>query len=362
MRLLLYTNQLCDGGAERVMSILANEFCKKGHYVVLVTDYKSERDYRIEEGVNLIVIDGEYEKRIRNDIVRTIKRISTIRKICKEQRIDLLLSFLTNVNFRALIATVGLKTKNIISIRVDPRKEYSSKKTRHIANMLYKRVDGYVFQTEDARNHFIWDTKGKSVIIANPISEQFQKSKYVAKENNVIVSAGRLVNQKNFSLLIEAFSLINDKYPGLMLYIYGQGEQLRNLERKRNELDLKKRVVFAGNVDNLAEVYAKAKIYVQSSDYEGMPNALMEAMAMGLPCISTDCDGGGAAYLIRDGVNGFIVPKEDSVALAKKMDDLIGNDVLRRRIGKNARARCQEFSKEKISSHWEEFFCEILNK
>lgn len=362
MNLLLYTNQLCDGGAERVMSVLANELSELGHKVTLVTDYKSPRDYFLSDNVDLVVNDGLYENKNQNFIQRTFHRIYTVRQLCQKKEIDIVLSFLVNVNFRSLLATVGLKTKNIISVRVDPNIEYSKLKTRILASALYWRAKGIVFQTEEALRNFPWKTEEISAVIPNPLSDEFFGGVHNEVEPYTIVSAGRLTEQKNFPMLIKAFANLSSKYPQAKLKIYGQGHLKDKLTNLIDSLNINDKVDLPGNVSNLPEIYRDVTMFILCSDYEGMPNALMEAMAAGVPCIATDCDGGGARFLINDGINGFLIPKNNIDVLIEKMDLLLENKELRESISMNGASRSLEFRKENIVMKWEKFFYDVLTK
>jgi glycosyltransferase involved in cell wall biosynthesis len=181
----------------------------------------------------------------------------------------------------------------------------------------------------------------------------------VGEREKVIIGAGRLNSQKNFPLLISSFAQIAKDFPGYKLRIYGKGALLESLQSLAKEKGVGDRVEFPGYVPNMPEVLEKASMFVLSSDFEGMPNALMEAMASGLPCISTDCGGGGARFLIEDGENGLLVPQKDEVAMAEAMRKILSDDAFANKIAENARKLQENLAPEKIYGEWEKF---ILKK
>jgi glycosyltransferase involved in cell wall biosynthesis len=181
---------------------------------------------------------------------------------------------------------------------------------------LYKKADGFVFQTEDAAKYFEGIIKCDSKIIPNPINPKFIKEPYKGEREKNIVTVGRLESQKNQKMLIEAFGKIESKYPEYSLLIYGDGSKKEELQDLIKEKGLENKVILKGKIDDVENVIDKAKMFVLSSDYEGMPNALMEAMALGLPCISTDCPCGGPRYLMENGKSGLLVPVGNSDAMA----------------------------------------------
>ena len=199
----------------------------------------------------------------------------------------------------------------------------------------------------------------KSYIIPNAINEQFIRPVYSGSKDHIIIGAGRLTKQKNFELLLEAFSRISSEFPNYNLYIYGDGPNKGKLLELSNKLGVSEKVHLPGRTDKLSDEMEKASIFVLSSDYEGMPNVLIEAMALGLPCVSTNCDGGGAQFLIENGVNGLLVPKNDVDALSCAVLNLLRNESLKTDIGNNARKIIDRLSPSKVYSLWENVIKEV---
>lgn len=295
-KLLFYINALHHGGAERVIAYLANSLSKNEYNCVMVTSIKEPWEYPLDVNVKRTTLfdSGMPHNFIRRNILATLR----LRKIIESEKPDMVISFMAEPNFRAIIANIGIKSKNLISIRNDPNREYPNLLFRFTAKILYPLADGIVFQTQEAMNYFSQAVQKKSRIILNPVDEVFFNTP-LKKERKGIVTTGRLVKQKNHALLIKAYSSIADKVED-DLYIYGEGELQKELEKLINDLGVKNRVHLLGAVRNVPEVLSNAKLFVLSSDYEGMPNSLMEAMAMGLPCISTDCPCGGPRELLSE--------------------------------------------------------------
>jgi len=294
MKVVFYIGWLARGGAERVISTLANMLNKLGYSCIVVTSYKAENEYLLDDGVKRIVlVDGNKRCFLKDNV----KQVFYLRRILKKETPNTIVSFMGEPNFRMLIASMGLPCRKIISVRNDPSKEYSSKLYRFLARFLFPMADHIVFQTEDAQKWFPRNIQEKSSIIFNPIDDSFFSLVYNGERKN-IVTVGRLTFQKNHSLLIKAFSKIaNDIDDNLI--IFGEGPLRNDLEKLTYDLNLQHRVFFAGLVSNVAEKIRTAKLFVLSSNYEGLPNALMEAMVMNIPCISTNCPCGGPKMLLE---------------------------------------------------------------
>lgn len=310
-KIMFYINAIHHGGAERVMVNLASEFVKNGNECVLVTSFTDSWEYSFDSRVKRISL---FEKPLRNFIVRNIRLIANLRKVIKEENPDTILSFMAEPNFRSIIACCGLNVKRIISVRNDPNREYPNFLFRFFAKALFRFADHVVFQTEDAQRWFPKSIQQKSSVILNPVADEFFSTHFEGERHD-IVTTGRLVSQKNHKLLIKAFAQIANMIED-NLYIYGEGELRQELETLISDLGLKNRVFLPGAVKNVADTIKSAKLFVLSSDYEGAPNSLMEAMALGIPCISTSCPCGGPRMLLND---DFLVDVNDDVQLGDKL-------------------------------------------
>lgn len=346
MRIMFYINSIHHGGAERVMTNLANQFAEAENEVVLVTSFKSEWEYPLVSAVKRISMFDGY---IKGALKRNYLLVKNLRKIMKVEKPDVIVSFMAEPNFRTVIASRGLKSKVILSVRNDPNKEYGNFLFRFLAKTLFRRADGIVFQTEDAKSWFPKKIQSKSRIIFNQVDKKFfDASADIDKKD--IITLGRLVNQKRHDLLIRAFKRISDKIDGNLI-IYGDGKLKVELENLIDELELNDRVVLAGTTDNVVSVLTNAREFVLSSDYEGLPNALMEAMAVGLPCISTDCPCGGPKSLF-DGDGGVLVPIKDEISLSEAILSVYSDKNLREKLSADTKNKASRFSSEAVFSDW----------
>ena len=352
MRITFFISALSGGGAERVTCNLANYMAEQGHQVEILTMAEREPADSLKDTVKHVPLLTN--KEYKNKIINNVKRVLRLRKYMKSQKVDAYVVMLPKttrlmLNFRELT-----NSKIIVSERVDPK--LYDKKTQNALRKLSSRADGYVFQTDEIASWYAPYLKGvESRVIPNAINPAFIRKEFAGEREKKIVAVGRLAEQKNFPLLIKAFSKISDKFLDYKLVFYGKGELQRQLEQQAEELGVKERVEFYGFCSNLAEQLEKASMFVLSSNYEGMPNALMEAMAVGVPCVSTDCGGGGAKFLIKDGENGLLVPQRDEEKMACAMEKILSNDAFANKLSKNARKLQEEFAPEKIYGEWEKF-------
>ncbi len=346
MKIVFYINVLSHGGAERVISNIANMMSVKRHECIMVTSYSIENEYTLEKKVRRVVLSN-YE--ITNFFNRNIKLTYRLRQLLKKEAPDLLVSFMAEPNYRACIASLGLNVKTVLSVRNDPNIEYRGRFHAFFSKLLFRFADGIVFQTIDAMNWFPKSIRDKGVIIYNSVNESFF-SKSLPIDNSGIVATGRLCAQKNHKLLIQAFSKIQDKVKD-DLTIYGSGDPTE-LKVYAKKIGILHRVHFPGSVSDMANVLCKYKLYVLSSDYEGMPNALMEAMSIGLPCISTDCPCGGPRILFSKKMAQYLVPVGDVDSLASRILNLLQNDAERTLISSEAKKQSRLYHPSIINEKW----------
>src|SRR5699024_245151 len=219
--------------------------------------------------------------------------------------------------------------------------------------IFFRFIDGFVFQTEGAKSYFSKTIQNKGIVINNPVFIKYNDFNLPDKRRKVIVNVGRLHTQKNQTLLINAFKNISNYFPEYKLEIYGEGPLEYKLENQIKALDLTDKVTLKGTTNDLFAEIVDASLFVLSSDYEGMPNALMEAMALGLPCISTNCRPGGASELINDGKNGKITPIGSTEHLSHAMIDVLKHPLDAEKMGKKAKEICNTHSKENTFVFWD---------
>lgn len=355
MKILFYINAIHHGGAERVICNLATQFSEHGEECILATSFRDGWEYSIGEKVKRITL---FESQLNCGFLRrNISLVRKLKKILKSEKPDVVLSFMAEPNFRTLIAARGLKVKTIVSVRNDPNREYPNFIFRFLAKHLYKKADGVVFQTEDAKKWFPKSIQKKSKIIFNQVDEVFYNTIYNGERHD-IVTTGRLTAQKNHKMLIRAFAAIADKISDNLI-IYGEGELREELEAIIAELHMEKRVFLPGSVKNVADTIKSAKLFVLSSDYEGMPNSLMEAMALGIPCISTDCPCGGPRMLFGDELKDWLVPTGNQDILGEKMLSALTTSLFH---FEKIKHRGSFFEPKQIMHSWEEYLDAVVRE
>lgn len=356
MKILFYIGNLRKGGAERVVATLSNKLVEKNE-VIIITTTDEKVEYSLDKSIKLFSLknfDGN-----KNPLVKNIIYLKRLKDYIKEIDPDIILGFLPEPSYRLLILKPFIKSPVIISDRNDPKIEYASLKSRTIMKFLYKRADGFVFQTDGARDYFCKKIQDKSIVIANPVDDRFLKTKYVGYKSTEFINVGRLNEQKNQILLIESFKDVIKKYPNYKLLIYGEGSLKNELSMYIKDNKLNNNVKLCGNVDDIENILKDKKGFILSSKYEGMPNALMEAMAVGVPCISTDCPCGGPRELIKNNINGLLVKSNDKNELVSAMYKIIENDKMCKKIAMSAKKNMNNYSCDKIVSKWFEFMKEV---
>ena len=318
MKILFYINVLSGGGAERVVANLAS-FLSESNDVTIINSFKTDNEYDVRTEVERVYIDkNDYSSRLK----KNVNRIRFLRLWIKKNQPDVCISLMAEPNLRLSIATIGIKTKTIISVRNDPAREYSGKFSRYLARFFFQRVDGCVFQTEDAKLFFSQKLQNKSRIVLNPVNPLFFDNERKPIEGNIVM-IGRLTHQKNYPMSLEAFSILKERQINAKLHIYGDGTEKESLVELIQERHLDNDVFLHGFSEDIPHILRTADLFLLSSDYEGMPNALMEALACGVPSIATNCPCGGPKALIQDKINGILVGTNDALALAEAIETLL---------------------------------------
>lgn len=358
MKLTFFIGGLYGGGAERVVCNLANYLTAHNHNVEVITMSECKKTYSLNEAVPVVPLLRDNERK--NIVIDNALRFTRLRRYMKSRTDrDAYVVMLPITTIMMLMLRGATKAKLIASERVDPN--CYPKVQKFLLKNLAKRADAYVFQTEEIRKWY-----GKSVadvkanVISNAINEEFIRPAYDGERKKNIVAVGRLSPQKNFRMLINAFAAVEKDYPEYTLTICGKGPEQHNLEALAKELNVADKVIMPGQVANIGEAIQDSTMFVLSSDFEGMPNALMEAMALGLPCISTDCGGGGARALIQDGENGVLIPIGDGDALIKAMHKVLEDNEFANKISKNAVKIQEKLAPEAIYGKWEKVITDCI--
>lgn len=346
MKLIFCIDSLNKGGAERVLSNIVNDFCKD-HNITIITTSSTKSSYQIDRRIKIYSLDEEKKHLLKNFV-----RVKNLYKYIKEIKPDAIITFMPPQSFRVLTIKKLLKTKVIVSVRNDPKKEYSSFKNKIAMKLLYNKADGFVFQTKEAQEYFSKKIQKKSVIIPNPVNDLFLVDTYNGNRKKEIVAVGRLEKQKNYFYLLNTFKELLNIRNDYILKIYGEGSLRNEIEEFIRKNKLEKFIKLMGNKDDIKSEIYKSSVFVLPSLYEGMPNSLMEAMALGLPCISTDCPCGGPKFLIKDGYNGLLVKINDQKELLDAICKYIDDEQFAMKCGCNANKYMKKFSSNNINSLW----------
>lgn len=379
--LIFVTLSLTKGGAERVISNMCNDFFVDKSRITIISLMKAEPEYLLDERIRLITIDECEQDYKKSMPVRFFSRRGklkrVLREICNtEGKPDCVISFLPEPNMLMCSLKKSISVPLIISVRNDPKIEYASKLKYTLMRLLYPKSDGYVFQTEQAKAYFSFSEHivKSSVVISNPLAKEFVgaadelkasvNATDVASGRKVyrVMAAGRLEKQKNYPLMLEAFWQFHKKHPDSTLTIYGEGTKRTELEEWIQGKGLEESILLPGVSDCIRERLAEADLFLMTSEYEGMPNALMEAMAMGLPVIATDCPCGGPAYLIEHGRNGFLVPLAEDAAehFAEVMIRLYEDRLLAAMVAEQAMDIAKTEAPDVIYQRWEAYINAVI--
>ncbi|MDR1472215.1 MAG: glycosyltransferase [Synergistaceae bacterium] len=363
MKLLFYITRNNNGGAERVMTNLANEMARRGHSVAFVVAFTTESDYALERGVRLYDMKINHRGSTPQKLICAFKRTVALRRVIKREEPDAVITFLPYSVVTAALATRFLKTTLIGSVRCDPSISFNKNAvTRFGARFIYSLADGCVFQTKQALEWFPKKMRDRSKVIGNLIDRRFFHTS-LTPERSGIIGVGRLSKEKRWDVAIKAFSMVADRYDGSFT-IYGRDENgnLDGLRRLARELNLADRVVFAGSVFNIERKLRESRLFVLSSESEGMPNALLEALAVGLPCVTTAFAGGECEF-VDNNANGLVVPVGDASVLAEAMIEVLSDDELAERLGRNAKSSSAlRYDPDAVCEKWESFIKSVVHK
>lgn len=369
MRITLVSNSLSCGGAERVLVLLTTAFLKKGHQVNVVTLSKVESDfYKLPDRVNRLALNiVKNSPSPLHALWNNIDRLFVLRSaICSTQP-DIVISFLDRVNILTLIALLKTKYPVIATEHCDPSMNYCTSPWKQLRRLSYPHAAKVVSVSKGISQHFEqWLPKTKTAAIYNPFlfptqAQSITTLPSVDPNKKLIISMGRLTYQKGYDLLLSAFQKVAHRYLDWQLVILGEGELRFELEKLREDLGLSEQVFLPGNISDPFPLLKQAKLFVMASRAEGFPMAHGEAMACGLPVICTDCPS-GPREIIRDGVDGILVPNKDVSALATAMERLMSDEGERQRLATCAPEVIERFSMEKIMARWETLFAEVLTE
>ncbi len=347
MHISFFIGDMVSGGAERVIQLLANDFVQSGwkvDIVMLLSGNVNYEQFPLSKEISIIDLSGSEASYHKN----AFRWLTSIRKYVKQTKPDCIVSFIGRINALVLTSTLGLKLPILVSERNDPRHDGRSKAMLKYCNLIYKKASSIVFQTQYEQHCFDRRLYKKSYVIPNPVSVSSVCD--VSENPKEISTAGRLVPQKNHAMLIEAINLVKQEQPDVQCEIYGEGELRGDLEQKVKSLKLEQNVHLPGNKTDIHRWIAKSSIFVMSSEFEGQSNALIEAMMLGKACITTDYP--GADEVITDGIDGIIVPRDDSWKLSQAIIQLLMDQERRDKMAKNAKESAYKYRSEHVVESW----------
>ena len=352
MNITFVTPGMNYGGAERVISILSNQWVSMGHNVnLLIIGDNPECVYHLNEKINVKCIGGLKGKPI-------IAHLNLIKEIKKEILLfntDIAVSFMNDTCAYVALALRGTRIPLFYSERNDPTRVNQRKIDKIYRRIVEKYSNGIVFQTEGAKSYYKKSVQDKSTVILNPFNAENLPNYNFENREKEIVSVGRLQPQKNQKLLIDAFALIAKDFPDYKLKIYGDGQLKEELQNQIDEYGLTEQIILMGAHKDIFDKISTASLFVLSSDFEGLPNTLIEAMCIGIPSVSTDCSPGGARELITDEENGFVVPCNDADKLANAMKKVLTDNELARKFSSAGKKIAERMECGKIAERWIEF-------
>lgn len=353
MRLTLVIYSLNAGGAERVLSDLANHWAAFGHDVSMVTLVAPDTEpfYPLSEKIQLIQLDNYYSgTSILKRIWHVGNRMLALRGAIKNIDPDVVISFIDLTNMTTLIVTRGLGKPVVVSERTHPFYYHIPVFYQKLRLLFYPTAAHVVVQTQGAADYF---TALKNVtVIPNGIPRLTlvrSISDDILPKN--IISVGRLCASKSFDILIRAFSRLLKTHPHLTLTIYGEGSERQNLESLITSLNLTNQVHLPGTTHDIGRALAAGDLFIFPSQFEGFPNALCEAMAAGLPVIASNCSGN--TDVVRDGIDGRLFPVGDESALIRITQELLNDPTECARLSENAKTICDRFHPDRIYDLWD---------
>lgn len=324
--------------------------------IITLDDDEVEYSFPPEVAISAI---GE---RSETSIIDKLLRYGALRRLVRESRPDLVLALPEDIGVFVIPSLAATGIPVVVSERNDPRTMPWKLATRILRRLVYPFAAGFVFQTKGAASYFPRAIQDRGIVLPNPLDLERLPEAHVGERRKEVVAAGRLDKQKNFSLMIRAFARFHQTHPDYVLTIYGEGRERGRLESLANSLFEPGIVTLPGRSDALLREINGAAMFVLSSDYEGMPNVVIEAMALGMPVVSTDCPSGGSAYLIDSGRNGVLVPVGDVEGLGNAMRHVADDPTYAKGLGENALTIIRRLDAAVVVSRWSEYLNDVIER
>lgn len=350
MKIIFVTSTLISGGSERVISLLANHFAEKGNNVEVVCLKEPIVFYPLRDDVKISFAEKEVGKSL-------LSKIKWLRHRVIEEKPDVVVSFMILVYLTTLFSLMGVNVPIVTSERNDPG-SFSWWK-RVLRKILLPRATCHVVQTQKIKDYYTEGIKRKTVIIGNPVTNKVFDVQPVEKKD-VIINVARLFPQKNQQMLIRAFHSIKDQIPTYKLKIFGEGPGRQSLQVTIDSLQLTDKVLLCGRSERVLEEMNSSKIFVLSSNHEGLSNAMIEAICIGLPIVSTKVS--GTEELIENGVNGILTDVGDEKQMAEALLRVAKDDSLRNIMETANRKKAVQFKEDKVLEQWENLLQKVACK
>lgn len=348
IKILFVVPSFSNGGAERVVTVLASTLAEMGIETHCIVYYQSINEYPHSEKIKVQYLAGKGEASYQ--ALGLKQKISLLDNMIEEVHPSYIIPFLPQVGFHVFLATLGKKYRIVQTVRNNPRTDPEEGYLRKIRDFLVACSWRSFVQNQEQLDYFPKFLHKKIEIIPNPVSNQFLECKHEYRSTvKEVVAMGRLSAQKNFTMIINAAKQIHTNYPNVHFSIYGDGPLKEELQAAIDAMKLRDVITLKGRTTNSASVLNSADMFILSSNYEGMPNALLEAMAVGLPCISTNCPTGPADIIDND-VNGKLIKVNDVDGLVKAIEEYITIGIDISKIGRKAKMFvAQNYSEDVIA-------------
>ena len=346
-KVMFVCQSLGNGGAERVVSVLTDELSEADYRVFILTMTKEKQVYNINENVEIVAPHKNYNA----GILGKLQRVKIIRDEIIKHKIDVVVAFSHYNAMFSVIASYGLPVRIIGSERNDPAQLKNRKILNSTRNILYKKLDCLVCQTDEAKAYFPNKIQEKTTIILNPISASIIDP-YCGEKEKKIVTFCRLEPQKNLRMLIDAFEMLYEEYPDYELNIYGEGSERENLLNYIVSKGLVNVISIKPFCKDVHQKVMKATIFALPSNYEGLSNSMIEAMALGIPTVVTDCPCGGARIVIENNKNGIMVAVDDPKAMYEAFKKIIVSPKFAKELSNNGVKIRDKLNCKKIAKQW----------
>lgn len=354
MRILFIVRTLGYGGASKQLFLTAEAMAERGHEVYAYTYNANHTEQPFSKVI--YIPESNMEKSSLKEYIHSPIRI---RKQIKRLSPDIVISWRANAGYFCTLACHGLKVKHVFSERTDPYMETSF--ALKVATKICDYADYGVFQTEGAQHYYKRLNKERSIVIPNPVvfNKEVKLVPYNERRNEIAFVGRCFLKQKRQDIMLKAFKIVLETHPEIQLKFYGGDFDIERIKRMVADMGLQEHVTFAGPVNDVLNKIKYARVLALSSDYEGIPNVLLEAMSAGVPVVSTDTSPGGVRVIVNDGENGYIVPRGDYKKLAEKIVMILNNKDIAEKFIQNGLVNIKRFNPEVIFEQWNQYLNEI---